>query len=86
LRTCREGCKIGPLFADDDETAQALFAALALLGNAPVYVDVPAPRPAFARFLEQGGLIPGFETTRMYLGPSPHLHEMAYGITTLELG
>ncbi len=44
LRACREGVKIGPLFADDEETADRLLAGLmARAPGAPVFLDTPRP-------------------------------------------
>src|SRR5690242_15214380 len=42
VRPCREGSKIGPLFADRADVAEALFAALnARATEGPIYLDVP---------------------------------------------
>src|SRR4051812_6910196 len=47
LRRCRTGFKIGPLFAETDEGAEALFRSLAVqAGGEPVFLDVPEPNPA----------------------------------------
>jgi hypothetical protein len=86
-RRCREGCKIGPLFADDFAAACALFAALAEASDGDVHIDVPEPRGDFLKFLAGNGLKPGFETARMYRGGNaPALDGRVFGITTLELG
>jgi hypothetical protein len=86
-RRCREGCKIGPLFADDFAAARALFATLAEASGSDVHIDVPEPRGEFLELLRAGGLTPGFETARMYRGGNaPALSERVFGITTLELG
>ena len=47
-RACREGYKIGPLFADTPDAAEALFGALCarLPASAPVFLDTPASNPA----------------------------------------
>jgi hypothetical protein len=44
-RPCREGYKIGPLFADDATIASALLAAVtaSVAPGTPIYLDVPAP-------------------------------------------
>jgi hypothetical protein len=50
LRTCREGFKMGPLFADDPGTAERLFAGLlAYAPGAPVFLDTPESNPARCR-------------------------------------
>lgn len=87
LRPCREGAKIGPLFADDPETARALYLSLTEGRAGPVFLDVPAPNAAAADLARAAGLAPVFETARMYRGPAPamDLHR-TFGITTFEFG
>ncbi|MCD7059734.1 GNAT family N-acetyltransferase [Pelagibacterium xiamenense] len=89
IRPCVEGYKIGPLFADSGEIAQALLAALTETAEpgAPVFLDVPADNPTALRLAEQFNMAPVFETARMYKGPAPAT-DMAgiFGITTFELG
>lgn len=87
VRTCREGAKIGPLFADGDDDAAALFSALAGQAEGPVHIDVPENQVAFTALLSAYGLVPGFETARMYRGTPPKIDaRRVFGITTLELG
>jgi len=87
-RRCREGVKIGPLFAEDEAAADSLFGALA--GLAPgerVFLDVPEPNGAAGALARRRGLEPVFETARMYRGPAPRLPlERIFGITSFELG
>ncbi|TIP29221.1 MAG: GNAT family N-acetyltransferase [Mesorhizobium sp.] len=85
-RRCREGSKIGPLFANGLDAASRLFAALAnASGN--VHLDVPETSRQFAARLTSAGLQPGFETARMYKGKAPQLMQSGvFAITTLELG
>ncbi len=88
LRRCREGYRIGPLFADTPEIAERLFAALtARLHGAPIFLDVPEPNGKAVALARRHGLAPTFETARMYRGtpPTPHL-DRTFGIATLELG
>jgi len=89
IRRCREGHKIGPLFADTPELAHALYAALA--GGVPaqesVYLDVPEPNVEAVALAASHGMYPSFETARMYTGSAPSLSlDRTYGITTFELG
>ena len=50
LRPCQEGFKVGPLFADDEETAERLSAGLiARAPGAPVFLDTPKPIPPRSR-------------------------------------
>lgn len=88
VRGCRSGHKIGPLFADSEEAAEALFQALtAKLTGEQVFLDVPETNKAAIRLTERHGLKPVFETARMYRGKAPSLPlDRTYGITTFELG
>jgi hypothetical protein len=88
IRDCREGCKIGPLFADDDEAALILFRALAATRpGRPIILDVPVPNEAAVALARSHGMQPVFETARMYKGTAPDLSlSSIYGITTFELG
>lgn len=86
-RPCREGTKIGPLFAVSAEVAERLFDAAAAGTPGPVFLDTPEPNEAAARLAEKKGLTPAFETARMYLGPKPLLPlGEIFGITSFELG
>ena len=89
VRRCRSGWKVGPLFAVDASVAEALFvAAMASTdGVGPIALDVPEPNDAAVRLAERWGLVPVFETARMYLGPAPDLRiDEIFGITSFELG
>lgn len=88
IRRCREGFKIGPLFASCPGGATALFTALVdEAWGAPIFLDVPEPNGAARVLAEQAGLSPVFETARMYRGPAPALPlTHIFGITSFELG
>jgi hypothetical protein len=88
IRTCRRGCKIGPLVADDAGAAAAVFDALvAAKGGGEVFLDVPEPNAAGAALARQRGLAPVFETARMYTGRiRPIAVPRIFGVTTFELG
>jgi len=89
IRTCRVGHKIGPLYADDAETAEVLFQALASTTDpaAPVYLDVPEKNPAAVQMAEQYGMTPAFETARMYTSVEPEIPlNRLYGVTSFEIG
>ena len=88
IRRCREGAKIGPLFADDPATAEQLFAGLAAFApGQPVFLDVPENNPDAMALARGHGMREVFGCAHMYLGPAPSLpwHE-TYGVTTFELG
>lgn len=88
IRPCRSGFKVGPLFADDEAGAEALFEALAAkAGIASLALDVPEPNLAAVRLAERHDLKPVFETVRMYTGPKPDIAlRGVFGITSFELG
>lgn len=88
LRPCREGAKIGPLFAADALTARTLFAAmLEAAPPGPVFLDLPEPNADAIAMASEAGMTPAFETARMYAGPAPDLPlAQIYGITSFELG
>ncbi|MGO4462670.1 GNAT family N-acetyltransferase [Streptomyces sp. M-16] len=88
IRPCGAASRIGPLYAATPEVAAALVRGLA--GHAPggeVAVDAPDVNPAAATLLAGLGLLPSFETARMYTGPVPDVDTAGlYGVTSLELG
>ncbi len=88
VRQCRNGWKIGPLFADNESDADLIFRALASTANGQtVFLDIPDPNKAAWRLGERYGLTPSFETARMYRGSAPDLPlPRIFGITTFELG
>jgi hypothetical protein len=88
IRACRNGYKIGPLFADGEGEADLLLRALASQAEgAPVFVDLPEPNRAAVLLAARYGLSPVFETARMYRGQMPDLPlSQTYGISTFELG
>lgn len=86
-RPCVEGHKVGPLFALDDATADALWIDLTAAADGPVYLDAPDPNPIARALTARHALRPGFTTRRMYFGPPPDLDlDPVVGVTTLELG
>lgn len=88
IRQCREGFKVGPLFADTPDIAETLFRALAgEVRGQMVFLDVPAENEAGLDLAEKYELSPEFETVRMYRGTRPDIDlARTFGITTLELG
>lgn len=88
VRRCREGCKIGPLFADDVPAAEALYTHLAqFAAGGPLFLDVPENNPAAMALAQRRGMAEVFGCARMYLGPLPAIaHERVFGVTTFELG
>ena len=88
VRPARQGWKIGPLVAQDEAAAEAVFRALrAAAGGAPLVLDVPEPNAAALALARRHGLAPVFETARMYTGPiRPVDLARIYGVTSFELG
>jgi hypothetical protein len=88
LRACREGFKVGPLFADDEETADRLFAGLmARAPGASVFLDTPDANPGAIALAARHAMTPIFETARMYKNGSPEMRlDRCFGVTTFELG
>ncbi|MCO5197869.1 MAG: GNAT family N-acetyltransferase [Anaerolineae bacterium] len=88
VRRCRDGCKIGPLFADNGDVAEALYAHLArFAAGGSLFLDAPENNPAAMAFVQRQQMVDVFGCARMYLGPAPDLaHERIFGVTTFELG
>jgi len=81
--------KVGPLFADSQESAEQLFSALKAHAQegAPVFLDTPAANSAAIDLVKRHKMTAAFETARMYRGESPALPiNRLYGVTTFELG
>ena len=87
-RKCRDGFKIGPLFAEGLSEAVSLLRGLAVgTGGETIHIDVPVPQQAFADYLAEAGFQKGFTTARMYRGLPPSAQTSdVFGVTTLELG
>ncbi|WP_131867709.1 MULTISPECIES: GNAT family N-acetyltransferase [unclassified Bradyrhizobium] len=88
IRPCRTGHKIGPLVADDRAAAETVMQALLVStrgGN--IFLDVPAVNREAIALAESLGLMPVFETARMYTGSIPPLRiDRVFGVTSFELG
>ena len=89
LRPCVQGYKVGPLFAETSEIADALLNALVtqVEPDQPFYLDVPEVNPAAVAIAQKYGMTSMFETARMYRPTIPQLptHKI-FGVTTFELG
>jgi GNAT superfamily N-acetyltransferase len=88
VRRCGEGCKVGPLFADDALVAEALYTRLAgFAAGGSLFLDAPENNPAAMALVAKQKMVEVFGTARMYLGPAPDIaHERIFGVTTFELG
>jgi hypothetical protein len=88
LRKCRQGRKIGPLFADDERTGEELFnALLSCCPDETVSIDVPESNAVAIAMAERHGMVSTFETARMYTKEPPAIPiARVFGITSFELG
>ena len=87
-RPCRTGYKIGPLFANDPETAHILFQSLlARLPYQQVQIDVPECNTFGVEMVKRCGFTEVFGCARMAFGPPlPRPLQNIFGVTTFELG
>jgi hypothetical protein len=88
VRPCRSGYKIGPLFADDPQTAERLLAGLSSrAAGEPIFLDTPEPNLAATSLAERHNMRPVFETARMYTRAAPPVDlRRIFGVTSFELG
>ncbi|MHC8492091.1 GNAT family N-acetyltransferase [Thalassospira sp. SM2505] len=90
IRPCKQGHKVGPLFAANLEDARTLFDALLQSRkdqSDKVYLDIPEPNQAARELVDAHQMVAEFETARMYKGPAPTLDlDMTFGISSFELG
>jgi Acetyltransferase (GNAT) domain len=88
IRACRNGFKIGPLFADNAEVAHELFKKLvSQTKGAPVFYDTPAVNQAAVDIANQYKMEKSFETARMYSKQAPDIKvNKIFGVTSFELG
>ncbi|WP_284653313.1 GNAT family N-acetyltransferase [Flavobacterium terrisoli] len=88
IRRCQTGYKIGPLFAENDTIAAALYErCLTEAIGQPVYLDIPMSNKAAAALVQKYQASYVFECARMYLGTPPKTPiEKIFGITSFELG
>ena len=89
IRKCRDGFKVGPLFADDISLARKIFQALTFnvgMGES-VFLDTPQANADSVLLAREFGMMEVFRTTRMYSGQIPDLPlGKWFGITSFELG
>ena len=83
------GATAGPLFADDEEVADALLTGLIAAAGpaADVFIDMPAANPRTTQLRTARTMEPVFETVRLYRGGRPPEDvERVFGVTTFEFG
>ncbi len=89
IRQCREGWKVGPLFADHPGIAEHLLLALCdgLPDQDSIYLDVPEVNKEAIRLATGLGMHEVFGTARMYNRYSPDIAtQRVFGVTSFELG
>lgn len=88
IRKCRVGYKIGPLFADNPDTAEGIFRALrASVPEETIYLDVPEPNKKAVEIAKRYHMNVMFKTIRMYSRKETDIRlDRVYGVTSFELG
>ncbi|XSG82006.1 MAG: GNAT family N-acetyltransferase [Methyloligella sp. ZOD6] len=88
IRKCREGYKIGPLFADTPDIAEALYDALSNVAKGEIILlDIPDANTAGMKMAAKRRMVQVFECARMYLKGDPGLPmDRIFGLTSLEAG
>lgn len=89
IRRCKNGYKIGPLFADTKDLANKLFLASSnfVEPETKIYLDTPEVNQAAVQLAESHGMKKVFGTARMYTKSQPDIDlNRVFGVTTFELG
>jgi len=88
IRKCRNGYKIGPLFAENNEIAEEILLALCLeTNNDFIYLDVPEINQAGMNIAKKYNMKECFGTARMYSKEFPDIPiNKIFGVTSFELG
>ncbi len=88
IRECQTGYKIGPLFAENERVASALYErCLTEAINELVYLDIPVCNESAVALVKKYQATYVFECARMYYGKPPKIStEKVFGITSFELG
>lgn len=88
MRPCDSGWRIGPLFADSLDVADALFQAFQLEQQGkPIFIDIPDNNPQGQQLRQRYELEEVFGCVRMYYGPPPSIdYDRIFGVTSFEVG
>ena len=89
IRPCREGYKIGPLYADQPSEAESLLVELVdrIEPSSSIFLDTPRINDQALLLAQKYGMSPVFETARMYTRTFPNVPVKKYfGVTSFELG
>ena len=86
-RECRDGTKIGPLFASRIDIAALLFDTIAMRTRSPWFLNVPERNATALGLADERGMQREFECARMWRGTPPPIDlSKIYGLTSWELG
>lgn len=88
-RPAQSGYRVGPLFALDAASAEAIFLAICarMPAGQPVVLDVAEPNEAAVGMAQRYGLVESFAAARMYTGPRPDIRlDRVFGVSSFELG
>jgi len=86
-RECRDGTKIGPLFASRIDIATLLFDTIAQRTRSPWFLNIPEPNATALGLADERGMQREFACARMWRGTPPAIDlSKIYGITSWELG
>lgn len=89
IRKCGIGYKIGPLYCEDENIAEAMFLALLnyVKEGEKVYLDVPEINQKAVQLAEKYDMQKSFETARMYTNLTREYPvNKVFGVSTFELG
>ncbi len=89
IRKCYSGYKIGPVFSDDEFSAEEIITDLlkSIPDGEKFYLDVPSVNQSAVNICEKRCMEKVFETVRMYNKCIPEIPvNNVFGITTFELG
>jgi len=86
-RECREGTKIGPLFASRLDVAAVLFDTISQRTRSPWILTIPEPNATALGLADERGMKREFACARMWRGTPPTIDlANVYGLTSWELG
>ena len=88
MRRCRDGWRLGPVFADHHDGAEELLRHFALktIGER-AYIDVPESNAHAIRLAFSMGMTPSDARMRLYRGPGmDEPMDSVFGFTTLDIG
>lgn len=86
-RKTSRGHRIGPVFCEERECAEALILTLAGMVGGDVSVDIPLPNGDAESMCVDLGMERSFETARIHRGDLPEIPlRRIWGVTSLELG